>query len=112
MHDNVRSHTARITQQYLNDADIDVLEWTALSPSDENPIEHVWDMLGRRKRSRVPIPLTLNELQHALLEKWDLIPQKDIRHLILGMPRRMQAENIVTFPIIHFHLSSLQRNLV
>nr|CAH7758261.1 unnamed protein product [Callosobruchus chinensis] len=102
MHDNVRSHTARITQQYLNDADIDVLEWTALSPSDENPIEHVWDMLGR----------TLNELQHALLEKWDLIPQKDIRHLILGMPRRMQAENIVTFPIIHFHLSSLQRNLV
>nr|CAH7746902.1 unnamed protein product [Callosobruchus chinensis] len=48
-------------------------------------------MLGRRIRSRVPIPLTLNELQHALLEEWNLIPQEHIRHLILGMPRRMQA---------------------
>nr|CAH7739399.1 unnamed protein product [Callosobruchus chinensis] len=38
-------------------------------------------MLGRR----------ILELQHALLEEWDLIPQKDVRHLISGMPRRMQA---------------------
>nr|CAH7727722.1 unnamed protein product [Callosobruchus chinensis] len=36
-------------------------------------------MLGRR----------LNELQHALLEEWDLIPQEDVRNLILGVPRRM-----------------------
>nr|CAH7758325.1 unnamed protein product [Callosobruchus chinensis] len=77
---NVRSHTAIITQQYLNDVDIDILEWPVLSPG-VNPIKHVWDMLGR----------TLNELQHALLEEWDLIPQQGIRHLILGMPRRMQA---------------------
>nr|CAH7718116.1 unnamed protein product [Callosobruchus chinensis] len=45
MHDNARPHTARITQQYLNDVDIDFLEWTALG-LDANPIEHVWDMLG------------------------------------------------------------------
>nr|CAH7743058.1 unnamed protein product [Callosobruchus chinensis] len=90
MHDNVRSHTTRITQQYLNDVDIDVLEWPAISP-DANPIEHVWYMRGRKIRSRVRIPLTLNELRHALLEEWDLIPQKDILHLVLGMKRRMQA---------------------
>nr|CAH7746016.1 unnamed protein product [Callosobruchus chinensis] len=47
MHDNARPHTTRITQKYLNDVDIDVLEWTALS-----------QMLMRRIRSRVPIPLT------------------------------------------------------
>nr|CAH7723234.1 unnamed protein product [Callosobruchus chinensis] len=34
---------------------------------------------------------TLNELQHAHLEEWGLIPQEDIRHLFLGMSRRMQA---------------------
>nr|CAH7753813.1 unnamed protein product [Callosobruchus chinensis] len=55
MHDNVRPHTARITQQYY--VDIDVSEWPSLSP-DANPIEHIWDMLGRRIRSRVLIPLT------------------------------------------------------
>nr|CAH7752424.1 unnamed protein product [Callosobruchus chinensis] len=49
-------------------------------------------MLGRKIRSRVPFPLSLNELQHALSGEWDLIPQEDI-HLILGMPRRMQAIN-------------------
>nr|CAH7741135.1 unnamed protein product [Callosobruchus chinensis] len=59
MHDNTRTHTARITQQYLNDVDTDILEWPALSP-DANTIEHIWDMLGRTIRSRVPIPLTLN----------------------------------------------------
>nr|CAH7736103.1 unnamed protein product [Callosobruchus chinensis] len=48
-------------------------------------------MFGRRIRSCVPIPLTINELQHALLNEWVLIPQEDIRHLILGMPRVMQA---------------------
>nr|CAH7736102.1 unnamed protein product [Callosobruchus chinensis] len=38
-------------------------------------------MFGRR----------IHELQHALLNEWVLIPQEDIRHLILGMPRVMQA---------------------
>lgn len=90
MHDNARPHSARITQQFLNEVNIPVMDWPALSP-DANPIEHVWDMLGRRMRSRVPAPLTLNQLQEALLEEWELIPQQDISHLILGMPRRIQA---------------------
>lgn len=90
MHDNATPHTARVTQQYLDEVNIPVMEWPAVSP-DANPIEHVWDMLGRRIRSRVPAPLTLNELRQALLEEWELIPQEDITHLILGMPRRMRA---------------------
>nr|CAH7752326.1 unnamed protein product [Callosobruchus chinensis]CAH7754336.1 unnamed protein product [Callosobruchus chinensis] len=45
MHDNSRAVTARITQQYLNDVNVDFLESPALSP-DANPIEHVWDLPG------------------------------------------------------------------
>nr|CAH7730844.1 unnamed protein product [Callosobruchus chinensis] len=37
MHDTARPHIARITQQYLNDVDINVLEWPALS-TDADPI--------------------------------------------------------------------------
>nr|CAH7764862.1 unnamed protein product [Callosobruchus chinensis] len=40
MHYKARPHDGRITQQYLNDIDIDVLECPALSP-DANPFEHV-----------------------------------------------------------------------
>ncbi|GFT43503.1 hypothetical protein TNCV_815471 [Trichonephila clavipes] len=34
-----------------------------------NPIEHVWDALGRRVAHRQPPPQTLQELKRALLEE-------------------------------------------
>nr|CAH7759705.1 unnamed protein product [Callosobruchus chinensis] len=73
----------RRRSSYLEVVQEEGRQWPALSP-DANPIElQTWDMLGRRIRSRVPISLTLNELQHVYLEEWELIPQEDIRHLIL-----------------------------
>ncbi|GFT93627.1 uncharacterized protein TNCV_677581 [Trichonephila clavipes] len=40
-----------------------------------NPIEHVWDALGRRVAGCQPPPQSLQELERALLEEWDRIPQ-------------------------------------
>ncbi|GFV71214.1 uncharacterized protein TNCV_2429611 [Trichonephila clavipes] len=34
-----------------------------------NPIEHVWDMLGRRIAGRQPPPTSLPELRRALLDE-------------------------------------------
>lgn len=90
MHDNARPHIARIVREYLNDVNISQMAWPPHSP-DLNPIEHVWDMLGRRIRNLVPAPRTLNELREVLLEQWAAIPQDEIRHLIEGMPRRIDA---------------------
>ncbi|KAJ4437590.1 hypothetical protein ANN_17735 [Periplaneta americana] len=56
-----------------------------------NPIEHVWDMLGRRVKNRRPRPESLQELRRALGEEWELIPQEDIANQIESMPRRMDA---------------------
>ncbi|GFT27214.1 transposase [Trichonephila clavipes] len=53
-----------------------------------NQIEHVWHALGRRVVGRHPPPHTLHELERALLEEWDRIPQLVINSLIDSMPQR------------------------
>ena len=45
-HDNARPHTALVTANFLARNNVNVLPWPALSP-DMNPIEHIWDELGR-----------------------------------------------------------------
>ncbi|GFX13299.1 transposable element Tcb2 transposase [Trichonephila clavipes] len=53
-----------------------------------NPIDHVWDEVGRRVASLQPPPQTLQELERALREKWDRIPQLVINSLIDSIPQR------------------------
>ena len=54
MHDNARPHVARICRQFLNRNNINILPWPFVSP-DMNPIEHIWDYLGRKFRARVNV---------------------------------------------------------
>ncbi|GFY31091.1 transposable element Tc1 transposase [Trichonephila clavipes] len=44
-HDNARSHTARVAQDFLRH--FQTLPWPARSP-DLSPVEHVWDQLKRK----------------------------------------------------------------
>ncbi|GFW04632.1 transposable element Tcb1 transposase [Trichonephila clavipes] len=81
MDDNCRPHRANLVEDFLFEEGIVRMEWPACSP-DMNPIEHVWDALGRRVAGRQPPPQTLQELERALLEEWDRIPQLVINSLI------------------------------
>ncbi|GFT61875.1 transposable element Tcb1 transposase [Trichonephila clavipes] len=65
-------------------------ERPACSP-DLNPIEHVWDMLGRRIAARPRPPATVRDLEIALLEEWNSIPQSLIDNLIASMANRCAA---------------------
>ncbi|GFX03986.1 transposable element Tc3 transposase [Trichonephila clavipes] len=67
MDDNARPHRANIVDACLPSEDITRMDWTAYSP-DLNPIEHVWDMLGRRIAARQPPPTSLpNFGEHCLM---------------------------------------------
>ncbi|GFX52274.1 uncharacterized protein TNCV_4801311 [Trichonephila clavipes] len=62
-----------------------------------NPIEHVWDALGRRVAGHQPPPQSLQELERGLLEEWDRVPQFVIYNLIDSMPQRI---SLVTHTIV------------
>ncbi|GFV85409.1 transposable element Tcb1 transposase [Trichonephila clavipes] len=55
MDDNCRPHRANLVEDFLFEEGIVRMEWPAYSP-DMNPIEHVWDALGRRVAGRQPPP--------------------------------------------------------
>ena len=90
MDDNARPHRARLVDRFLEDEGIERMDWPAYSP-DLNPIEHLWDALGRRVVGLLPPPQTLRELKKALIRQWQLLPSNSLEFLIEGMGRRCQA---------------------
>ena len=73
MHDIERPHIARLDRQFLNRNNVNV-------PPDMNPIEHIWDYLGRKVRARGNVH-NLRDLENALLQEWNNIPNVVIRTL-------------------------------
>ena len=89
MHGNSRPHVARICQQFLNRNNVNVLPWPAVSP-DINPIEYIWDYLGRKVRGRGNVH-NLRDLENALIQEWINIPNVIIRRYVRSMRGRLAA---------------------
>ena len=89
-HDNARPHVARVCRDFLNQNNVQVLEWSQYSP-DLNPIEHLWDALDRRVRKRVNVQNNVAQLQLARIQEWNNIPQRTIDNLFGSMVRRVRA---------------------
>ena len=43
---------------------------------DMNPIEHVWDFIGRQINQRNPKCQNIDELRIAILQVWEQFPQE------------------------------------
>ena len=89
MHGNARPHVARICRQFLNRNNVNVLPWPAVSP-DMNPIEHMWDYLGRKVRASGKVH-NLRDLVNALIQEWNNIPNVVIRPYVRSMRGRFAA---------------------
>ncbi|GFU70335.1 transposable element Tcb2 transposase [Trichonephila clavipes] len=90
MDDNAPCHRTVAAEQLLESEDIERMDWPARSP-DLNPIEHVWDFVGRRLAARTLPPVTIRELRLALQDEWAAMPQQLIDTLILSMGRRCET---------------------
>jgi hypothetical protein len=77
MEDNARPHVARQVIDYLNAVDIPFMEWLPNCP-DLNPIdiEHPWDALEKKVRSRTPPSFNHIQLVNAVIDQWENTPRK------------------------------------
>ena len=89
MHDNARPHVPRICRQLLNRNNVNVLPWPAVLP-DMNPIEHIWDYLCRKGRARGNVH-NPRDLEIALIQEWNNIPNIVIRRYVRSMRGRLDA---------------------
>ena len=89
MHDIARPHVVRICRQFLKNNNVNMLPWPAVSP-DMNLIEHIWDYLGRKVRARGNTH-NLRDLENALIQEWNNIPNVVIRHYIRSIQGRLAA---------------------
>ncbi|KFM70283.1 Transposable element Tcb2 transposase, partial [Stegodyphus mimosarum] len=87
MDDNARPHRANLVDEFLESEDIKRIPWPPNSP-DLNPIENLWDYLGRAIARIHPPPRDVNALKTALLEEWRLIPQTVVNNVISSLKTR------------------------
>ncbi|GFX52137.1 transposable element Tc1 transposase [Trichonephila clavipes] len=90
MDENARPHRALAVEELLESEDTTQMDWPAYSP-DLNPIEHVWDALGRRIAARLHHPENTQQFKQMLIEEWALLPQEMLHQLVLSMRRRCEA---------------------
>ena len=88
MDDNARPHRARIVQHCLQQEAVQTIPRPAMSP-DMNPMERVWDFIGRKINQRNPKCQNIDELRTAILQEWQQFPQERLRRLVRSMTRRV-----------------------
>ncbi|GFV44324.1 transposable element Tcb2 transposase [Trichonephila clavipes] len=90
MDGNARPHWTLAVEELLKSEDITRMDWPAYS-LDLNPIEHVWDVLGRRIAARLHHQENTQQLKQMLIEEWTLLPQEMLHQLVLSRQRRCKA---------------------
>ncbi|KFM67608.1 Transposable element Tc3 transposase, partial [Stegodyphus mimosarum] len=81
MDDNAQCYRAVLVGDVLETENIQRMSWPANSP-DLNPIEQVWDMLGRQIAALSHPPSSVTELKRTLQEAWNRLSPQLLHHLI------------------------------
>jgi len=88
MQDGARSHVAKSTMVYLERKNVEVLsDWPAYSP-DLNAIERIWKEMNQRVGAHCP--MTMKELEDAVVLEWERLPMNIINAHCAHFPRQLR----------------------
>ena len=90
LHDNSQPHVARVCQRFLEDKDMDTIDWPSCC-SDLNPFKHLWNIMDLRTRWLPNPPRTVQKLTNDLVKVWQDIDHGTIRRLRRSMSRYCRA---------------------
>ncbi|KAJ4433348.1 hypothetical protein ANN_15607 [Periplaneta americana] len=76
------------TVRRMSDNNVHRLDWLAQS-LDLNPIEHLWDELDQRLKSREMRPTSIVQVSAMLQKEWRRIPVDILHKLVESMPDRV-----------------------
>lgn len=88
--DNAPAHRARRVAEFLENEDVEHMDWPAMSP-DMNPIENLWSDLSRALNQVDNQPTNVAQLTQAVIDCWRNIPDQKLSTLVSSMPRRVRA---------------------
>ena len=87
---NAPPHTARDTAAFLDQQDVEVMDWPARILG-MNPIEHVWDRMSVWIRDMDEPPCTVAERNNAVRQAWAAVRPGSVRTLVESMPRLVRT---------------------
>ena len=86
--DNDPKHKAKVTQKWIQNKGIQLLDWPSMSP-DLNPIENLWHFIKNELKKYNDEPKGVNELWDRINLVWNRIPVKLCEDLVNSMPKRI-----------------------
>ena len=88
MHDGASIHRSELTTNWLEEKNIQVINWPAYSP-DLNPIENIWGFLTRAVFANGRQFKNKDDLKEEVLKQWSLISRKTLSNLVKSMSNRI-----------------------
>lgn len=86
--DNDPKHTSKLAKTWKTEHNVNRLPWPAQSP-DQNPIEHVWQVLKANVASHHPT--NLRQLVYWIRREWNALSITYAQQLVQSMSRRVLA---------------------
>jgi transposase len=90
MQDNAPCHTSRLVKRFLEEEDIEFIDWPPYSP-DLNPIENIWHWMKSMLESNYPVCESAEEIEARFFEIWQTITPEMCANYCAGYERRLLA---------------------